>query len=140
MDWPRLPDYGCIPRWPQDGTDFIHCDDVSVAQRCFPSERVFRRDTFDGEYYHYRYGHVRFRLRPSMWLPVLGEGFNIGDSVETIGVGMGQELFVAKIWGMHFVRRKGCILYRLWRRDAVVPKLFHAAQIRSLVNKTIVME
>ena len=56
MEWPILPDYGCIHRWPQDGQGFIHPDDVPVATRCFPSERVFRRDRFDGTYYHYSYG------------------------------------------------------------------------------------
>lgn len=133
---PPLPDYGIIPRWPQDGQGFIHPDDVPTASRCFPSERVFRRDLFDGVYYHYRYGDTRFRLRPCMWLPIKAEGFDIGDSVETTGVGLERELFVAQIWGMHFVRRKGCILYRLRRRESLVPQLFHAAQLRLLTDKS----
>ena len=92
MDWPPLPDYGCIPRWPQDGQGFIHPDDVPVATRCFPSERVFRRDRFDGVYYHYSYGSLRFRLRPSMWLKVISDGIDIGDRVETVGASLEREL------------------------------------------------
>ena len=66
-------------------------------------------------YYHYRYGAARFRLRPCMWRSVRSDGIDIGDMVETTGVGFERELFVAQVWGMHFVTRKGCILYRLRR-------------------------
>lgn len=136
MVWPQLPDYGCIPRWPQNGQGFIHPDDVAIATQCFPSERVFRRHAFDGVYYHYNYGELSFRLRPCMWLPVRSDGIDIGDTVETTGVGLESELFIAQIWGMHFVRRKGCILYRLRRRDKLVSNLFHAGQLRQLTDKS----
>ncbi|MFK8111724.1 MAG: hypothetical protein AB8B91_05965 [Rubripirellula sp.] len=138
MDWPPLPDYGCIPRWPQDGQAFIHPDDLAVASRCFPSERVFRRDRFDGEYYHYSYGEIVFRLRPSLWLKVKTDGIDIGDQVETLGVAMERELFVAEVWGMYFVRRKGCILYRLRRGSTMVPRLYTCQQLRLLSTKTSV--
>lgn len=136
MQWPQLPDYGCIPRWPEDGQGFIHPDDVPVATRCIPSTRVLRRDYFDGVYYHYRYGAVRFRLRPTMWLKVKSDGIDIGDLVETTGIGMERELFVAQVWGMYFVSRKGCILYRLRRADTKVPQLYSADQLRLLTDKT----
>lgn len=138
MDWPLLPDYGCIPRWPQDGQAFIHPDDVAIATRCFPSERVLRRERFDGVYYHYSYGPHRFRLRPSMWLTVKPDGIDIGDSVETIGVAMERDLFVAEIWGMYYVQRKGCILYRLKRGDTTVPNLYPASHLRVLTEKSTV--
>ena len=135
MDWPILPDYGCIPRWPQDGQAFIHPDDVPIATRCFPSERVLRRERFDGVYYHYAYGSLRFRLRPSMWLKVAFDGLDIGDQVETVGRSLERELFVAEIWGMYFVQRKGCILYRLRRGQTTVPNLFTAGELRLLKDK-----
>ncbi len=138
MDWPVLPDYGYIPRWPQDGQGFIHPDDVPIATRCFPSERVFRRDRFDGVYYHYSYGAIRFRLRPSMWLKVKPDGIDIGDSVETTGTALERDLFVAQVWGMYFVRRKGCILYRLRRGDTTVPNLYPASHLRLLTDKSTV--
>lgn len=140
MDWPQLPDYGFIPRWPQDGQSFIHPDDVAIATRCFPSERVLRRDRFDGVYYHYSYGSLRFRLRPCMWLTVKHEGIDIGDTVETTGTSMERELFVARVWGMHYVRRKGCILYRLRRNNTTVPNLFLAQNLRLLTDKSTIRE
>ena len=140
MEWPILPDYGCIHRWPQDGQGFIHPDDVPIATRCFPSERVLRRDRFDGTYYHYSYGEIRFRLRPSMWLQVDSDGIDIGDSIETTGLAMERELFVAQVWGMYYIRRKGCILYRLRKGDSMVPQLYPASHLRLLTDKAVVRE
>jgi hypothetical protein len=136
MEWPQLPDYGCIVRWPQDGQSFIHPDDVPVATRCFPSERVLRRERFDGVYYHYRYGSLRFRLRPVMWLKVTTDGIDVGDQVETTGLGLERELFVARVWGMYYVRQKGRILYRLKRNGSKVPGLYLANQLRLITDKT----
>ena len=135
MTWQILPDYGCFPRWPEDGQAFIHPDDIEIAKQCFPSERVFRRDQFDGEYYHYSYGDIRFRLRPAMWLRVDAEGIDVGDQVETTGLALERELFVAQVWGMYYVRRKGCILYRLQRSGNKVPRLYAGDQLRLLTDK-----
>jgi hypothetical protein len=136
----QFPQYGCFPRWPEDGQGFIHPDDVPVAVRCLPGERVVRRDAFDGVYYHYRYGTARFRLRPCLWLQVTSEGIDIGDTVETKGVGLERELFVATVWGMHFVRRKGRILYRLRRGDSIVPRLYARHQMQLLTEKAKIRE
>jgi hypothetical protein len=140
MDWPPLPDYGCIPRWPEDGDHFIHPDDLAIAQRCLPSWRVLRRERFDGTFYHYCYGRLRFRLRPVMWLKVRSEGIDIGDEVETVGMSLERELFVATVWGMHWVSRKGCILYRLQRGELAEPRLYRAKDFRLLKSKAQVGE
>ena len=136
MQWPVLPDYGCIFRWPQDGVEFIHPDDREVALRCFPSERVFRREKFDGEYYHYCYGEVNFRLKPVMWLKVKEEGFDVGDQVETVGVGLERDRFVAQIWGVYYLRRKGRLVYRLRRGDQEVPHLYTSDELKQLTDKS----
>lgn len=140
MQWPPLPDFGIIPRWPIDGDDFIHPDDHDAATKCFPSERVLRRESFNGTYYQYSYGKLRFRLKPIMWLKVDHEGIDMGDQVETIGLGLERELFVASVWGMHYVRRKGCIAYRLRRGDQRVPKLYTRDQLKVLTDKETVKE
>lgn len=140
MDWPPLPDYGCFPRWPQHGDDFIHPDDRTVATRFIPSGRVLRREKFDGTYYHYRYGQTSFRLQPAMWTRIKHEGIDIGDEVETVGMLLARELFVATVWGMHYVPRKGCILYRLKRGEMAVPRLYAAKDLRLLTNKEHVRE
>ena len=138
MQWPQLPDYGCFLRWPENGQGFIHPDDTPIATQLIPSPRVLKRVSFDGVYYHYTYGRLRFRLRPAMWLPIRIEEFEIGDQVETKGVGLERERFVATVWGMYYVQRKGCILYRLRRGEQLVPKLFSGDQLRLLTNKATV--
>ncbi|EMI58513.1 hypothetical protein RSSM_00040 [Rhodopirellula sallentina SM41] len=130
-----FPQYGLIPRWPENGTGFIHPDDVQLVERLIPSERVLRRDGFDGTYYQYRYGEFSFRLRPCMWLPIAGEGIDIGDEVETIGTGMERELFVGVVTGMYYVRRKGRILYRLRRAEQTQKRLYLSEHLRLLTDK-----
>ena len=75
-----------------------------------------------------------------MWLKVQYEGIDIGDQVETVGVGLERELFVAEVWGMHFVSRKGRIAYRLRRGDQLVPKLYTLEQLKLLTDKSSVRE
>ena len=140
MQWPVLPDYGCIVRWPPDGHDFIHPEDVAIATRCFPSERVLKRVSFDGTYYHYQYGSASFRLQPVMWISIKPEGIAIGDLVEVTGVGMERERFVAQVWGMHFVRRKGRIVYRLRRAGQMIPHLYLCDHLNLLTNKSTIRE
>ncbi len=136
MQWPQLPDYGSFLRWPQNGQGFIHPDDVAIVTKVIPGPRVLKRTAFDDTYYHYEYGSVRFRLRPAMWRSVRWEGIDIGDQVETIGVGMERDRFVASVWGMYFVQRKGCILYRLRRGQQIAPQLYAADHLRQLTDKT----
>lgn len=70
-----------------------------------------------------------------MWLKVTPDGIDIGDHIETIGAALQRELFVAQVWGMYFVRRKGCILYRLRRGENHVPRLYTAQNLRLLTVK-----
>ena len=70
-----------------------------------------------------------------MWLKVNSEGIDVGDTVETVGAVLERDLFIAQVWGMYYVRRKGCILYRLRRGDATIPRLYTADQLRVLTEK-----
>ena len=97
---------------------------------------MFRREKFDGEYYHYCYGEVNFRLKPVMWLKVKEEGFDVGDQVETVGVGLERDRFVAQIWGVYYLRRKGRLVYRLRRGDQEVPHLYTSDEIKQLTDKS----
>lgn len=132
---PVLPDYGTFARTPEDGTHWIHPEDVAVVQGLIPGERVFCRFRYEPPYYHYRYGEIRFRLRPCMWLPLRYEGIDIGDQVETIGVGMQQELFVSTVTEMLYGQHEQRIRYRLARTPRS-DQLYHAEQLRLLTDKT----
>lgn len=80
------------------------------------------------------------RLKPCMWLKVRSDGIDVGDKVETVGVGMEREHFVAEVWGMYYVSRKGCILYRLRRVESVIPRLYSCQHLRLLTDKTRIEE
>jgi len=132
---PVLPDYGVFLRSPADGSDWIHPDDHGIVDGMVPSKRVFCRFLYEDDFYHFRYGDIVFRLRPCLWLPVRGEGFDIGDRVETTGVGLSQELFVTEITGMVFDDSAGEIRYQL-ARTPISGKLYSAANLRLLSDKT----
>lgn len=132
---PYFPDYGVFLQWPHPGIEWIHPEDVEAAERVIPSNRVFRREAYEAPYYRYRYGDLVLRLKPSMWLPLEGEGFDIGDQVETVGVGMQQDLFVARIRQRRYDRRRQVIYYRLQRGDQILSEKFEASKMRLLTEK-----
>ena len=81
---PDLPDFGIYLRWPMDGDDWIHPDDLELARQLIPSRRVLSRQRWDGEYYHLHYGHWRLRVKPSMWLRVPDIDLEVGQQVELL--------------------------------------------------------
>jgi hypothetical protein len=100
------PRYGYFPRWPEDGNDWVHPEDVDLARSIVPSGRVFRRDGTSGRYAVLHYGEVRLRVLPALWQEVLPEGLEIGDFVEVLSRGMLNEA------------RTGVIREVLWDEDA----------------------
>lgn len=132
---PTLPDYGTFPRTPANGDDWIHPDDRELIRGLIPGERVFRRDRFADGYFHFCYGEVKFRLRPCLWLPLVGEGLDIGDRVETIGLAMKRELFVSHIVGMIYSAEEGRIRYQL-ARTPTSELDYLAEDLRLLTDKT----
>ena len=104
INWPELPDCGVYLFWPEEGTDWIHPDDLSIVQGWIPSPRVFRRHSYDGVYYRLQYGVDVLRVKPTLWLKVTDEGFWVGDQVEVRGLLMDREPCIATISEMTFDR------------------------------------
>jgi hypothetical protein len=46
-----------------------------------------------------------------MWSKIEFEGFDVGDAVEIIGLGLERELFIGEISGMYFLKRKGRVAF-----------------------------
>lgn len=79
----QLPDkFGCYLRWPENGTDWIHPEDVATCTRLIPSNRVFQKQVSDRQYNLLVYGPDSIRVRPTLWLEVETDGYRIGDRVE----------------------------------------------------------
>ena len=133
---PELPDYGTFPRWPAEGSAWIHPDDRAIVMHLVPGERVFRRERFDGVFYHYRYGDTHFRLKPCMWLPLADEGVDMGDLVETIGLGLERELFIGHVTDALYLASEGRCAYRLSRAELVDDRLYGRDEFRVLTDKS----
>jgi hypothetical protein len=100
------PKYGYYPCWPEDGDDWIHPEDVPLAQSLIPSGRVFRRDGEQRDLIVLHYGDRKLRVRRTLWQEVESEGFEIGDLVEVVPRGMQN------------APRTGTIREMLWDEDA----------------------
>ncbi len=129
---PQLPDYGIYAYWPEAGHGWIHPDDIAIATRLIPSNRVFRRERYDGLYYHLVYGVRRLRVRPTMWLKIRHDGMEMGDRVEVLSEGLQREGQVARISKMRYNQRSGRIEYTLRRVDRDLPRIYFADQLRLL--------
>jgi hypothetical protein len=82
------PKYGYFPRWPQNGDDWVHPEDVAAARSMIPSGRIFRRDGTSGRYAVLHYGSAKLRVLPALWQEVMIEELEIGDWVEVVPRGM----------------------------------------------------
>ena len=100
------PKYGYFPWWPEDGDDWVHPEDVAIARSLIPSGRIFRRDGDRGDFVVMYYGEIRLRVRPKLWQEVEPEGFELGDWVEVLSLGMRNE------------PRTGVIRDVMWDTDA----------------------
>jgi hypothetical protein len=135
MMWPEMPDCGAYLVWPENSIQWIHPDDVSQAERWIPSSRVFRRDSFDGVFYRLRYGQQSIRVKPTMWLQVTDEGFEIGDQVELLSHFRENDACIATILEIRFEKSTGRILYSLESRELMLPRPFEASDLAQLTRR-----
>ena len=133
--WPELPDCGVYLTWPQSGVDWIHPEDVTVAEELIPSGRVFRRVAFDGTYYRLEYGDRVLRVKPTLWSKVPDEGFWIGDQVEIKGDFLTNEPSIAMVTEARYDAATGMISYTLVQRDMLLDKHYHASELRCLTKR-----
>jgi hypothetical protein len=135
INWPELPDCGVYLFWPEEGTDWIHPDDLSIVEGWIPSTRVFRRHSYDGVYYRLQYGVDVLRVKPTLWLKVADEGFWVGDQVEVRGLLMDREPCIATISEMTFDRVTSRILYQLIHREMPLPNTYTSDDLIQLSSR-----
>lgn len=133
MDLPPLktdPKYGYFPWWPEDGDAWIHPEDVEIARRMIPSDRVFRREGGAGPFVVLRYGDVRLRVMPKLWQEVAPEGFEIGDRVEVLPRGMRNTACTGTIREMLWDDAAKGLRYRLLVNGQALPDQFEQADLK----------
>jgi len=133
MDLPDLktdPKYGYYPWWPEDGDDWVHPEDVSLARDMIPGPRVFRRDGQRGEYVVLHYGDLRLRVKRTLWQEAPYEGFEIGDWVEVLSRGQLNAPRTGVIREMHWDGRSHSMRYFIEENGAPIPKPYSAQDLR----------
>ena len=121
--------YGIYRWWPEEGEDWIHPYDIGIVRQMIPGLRVFRREDLDDDWELVSYGDIQFRVKPTIWLQVAHEGFNVGDYVE-IKSRMGQaQAFMGRIKESVWNQRYACIEYYLYRSDKIQTKAYHKADL-----------
>ncbi|MCA9217726.1 MAG: hypothetical protein KDB27_31875 [Planctomycetales bacterium] len=120
----RSLEYVIFARWPEDGCDWIHPDDVKTARRLIPGRRVFAKSQTDAEYQVYEYGEESFRALPRMQLRVPGDGLLIGDRVEVRSRLGRRRPIIARIAEMKWDQYNRRIAYRLRYRQLASSLLY----------------
>lgn len=133
--WPEMPDCGVYLAWPCDGTDWIHPDDVVIVENWIPSSRVFRRHSFDGEYYRLQYGEQTVRVKPTMWRRVDDEGFSVGERVEILSHFQENDPGLGIIKEMRFEKSSNRVHYWIESRELPLPRPFVASDLVSLTAR-----
>lgn len=132
IDWPELPDCGVYLQWPEEGTDWIHPEDVELVRSWIPSNRIFFRYGFDGTYYQLSYGERTVRVKPTLWLKLEDDGLRIGDSVEVLSVNLEREPMVATILTKRYEVETQKIGYTLLHRELPLDRTYYADELRLL--------
>lgn len=119
------PKFGVYLRWPVDGEDWIHPDDIRLARKLIPSRRIFVRTDYDETYWQICYGKHSVRVQPTMWLEVAAPSFRVGDQVE-IKSDMGRlQAQIATVKNVLWNQPKRRVEYQLKRLNQTVPKVFY---------------
>jgi len=136
IDWPTLPDFGIYHIWPEQGVEAFHPEDREKIHGWIPSDHVFERFEFDGQYYHVRYSdRVTFRIKPTLWLEISDEGHRLGDQVEVLGNNMQNDPIVANIVEMRFSQVHKAIEYTLEQSDMRIDKAYLAHEFVRLTQR-----
>jgi hypothetical protein len=124
--------YGIYPWWPANGDAWIHPEDRSLARRLLPGSRVFRRDGRSGSLYVLSYGKLTFRVRPTMWLVVPGEGIDVGQRVEVKSLMGKNRPGIGYVGEMVWQAKRQQIRYRLLRRNMLSEQWYRASDLRPI--------
>jgi hypothetical protein len=129
----KIPhDYGVYLWWPEDGDAVFHPDDLQIGLKLIPSRRVFRRERLLGHYLVLRYGPHRVRIKPTLFLSVHSDGFDIGNQVQVLSRCGQNRPFIGRIAHMLWHVRAKRIEYYVRQVDQQIPRLYSAADLERI--------
>jgi len=124
------PRYGYYPWWPEDGSDWVHPDDVAVARGMIPSKRIWRRDGVLGPFVFIHYGDLSIRVRPVLWVEVQGEGIELGNWVEVLSHMQKNTHCIGQVREMFWNTYTRSIGYRIQSSQQIEPKTYASSDLR----------
>ncbi len=125
-------DYGVYLWWPGEGQAAFHPDDRKLALKLIPSRRVFLREDYQDGYTVLAYGSHRLRIRPTLFLPVEGEGLDIGDQVQVLSrCGQNRPFIGHVVHRLWHIRAKR-IEYLVRRENRTVRRLYLAEDLEPI--------
>lgn len=129
---PNLPDWGVFLRWPEDGEGWLHPEDLGVARELIPSDRVFRRSSFDGEFYLLHYGPILLRCKPAMWLSISSVDLEVEQAVELLARQGKNDSGVFHVSQILYRRELGFVEFCLKRDSLELAQKFRREDLRPL--------
>ena len=142
----QKPKYGIFPWWPEDSKNWVHPDDLAVAEELVPGCKILRRVALvakEGDenlavarerFYLFEYGSQSFRAKPRMWLEVPAPDYELLDQVEICSKLGKVHPKIATVSEVCWNRSKRVAEYRLVQIEMPVPGLFHAADLQPAVR------
>lgn len=130
------PKYGYYPRWPQDGDDWLHPEDVAFARTLFPSHKIWKREGQQGGFHVIRYGAQMLRVRSALWQEVPTPDYQIGDWVEVRTRMMKNEAHTGCVVDVEWDEYRGEIVYHIEQRDKRIVNAYTIDDLASIEKPT----
>lgn len=129
----RRPDkWGVYVIWPEEGLHNVHPDDLWLAERLLPGNRVFLRRDLNEEFNLLTYGRHQLRVRPTMWVETPEPEFKLGQQVE-VRSQMGRLTpQIARVAQIFWNSRQRCMEFELSRVGRSIPGRFLAGDLSAV--------
>ncbi|MCR9297025.1 MAG: hypothetical protein NXI32_30350 [bacterium] len=129
---PDLPDWGSYLRWPEGNDQWIHEEDLALANQLLPSRRILKRFKWDGEFYWLNYGACILRVRPTMWTRVPDLDLEVGQKIELLHRHGQNDPGIFRIHEIFYSERRKAPEFFLRRGEMILEKAFLRVDIRPL--------
>lgn len=109
----------------------VHPEDLWLAERLLPGQRIFQKRDLDSEYNLLIYGRHQIRVRPTMWVETPEPPFKLGEQVEVRSQFGRLNPQIARIHQVIWNGRARRIEYELAALGRKIPGRFTVADLRS---------
>lgn len=128
----RPKKWGVFLTWPEPGRDWVHPEDLWLAEQLIPSQRVFSRVDQDADFNLVAYGRHQIRMRPVLWLETSEPDYELGETVAIRSDGGRLDAQIASIREVLWNSRRREIEFELFRAGRRIPGRFRARDLQGV--------